>query len=1068
MVGPMLDIGGDAGGSNEEYLKLLRALGLLPPLQEQATVAPPQTSTLTPPPLNYNTPNLLAQTAPTPVSNNLVNSFAGLPFLNPGETVATTPKETTPAASLSDFYKNVESKPIPIPPPPINSVDNIRQSLDEIVRDNQQVLGGAVVGGPLGGATAGSAALRLGGEAARQAGTASGTLGALGAAATALTVGSRILPNLLNPTTPSSPQDFDEQWSPPVSAPSQKTFSPSDVESPINNTPAPQRQVKEDQSALPSLLSPLPTNSPPQDFDERLPADFAQMPGFINTSPAPATPARTPAPAPLPPPPVSTPAQPVSNTVAKDNPWYIAPEELARVMTATQTTTPTMTERPGERTTIDNNLSLLPSAPSEWTQPSLLPGEERAPVVAPAPTPTPSPAPATTTPAPTPSATPTTPTASEASVSTGTGTSPGTGTTPGAGTSIGTGTGTGTTTPPPLQPPSAPLPPPPPPPDTSTPTGNTPDPGIVTPPGNQGTSQTGIPTLPPPPPVPSVSSNQVSVTPFTPPTPNAIQDRRDPLPTPATAPTVNFDNLNAPTFLPTLPTQVNTDLSQTLGALPQTNLPTLPTREMGNFQDYLTQNATGQMSQEDIAARARRMAEMQVNPELAQAEQDRLAAQQRFQLALSQVGTGKEEAMADLQSGFDKRLREIQAMAIRNGLTSSNIPLEQDINPLMKDFTMRQRTMEQGLQNEISRLQMEASLGDQDAGRRIQTLLGQLGLIESNANFDLSRDERNFGEAARQNRFGEFVGNEGLQRQQAQDTFGNQADLANMTEALRGNRMNETLAQAGLDRQSRQDQFGNEVQYGEMARGLRQDQLNEMLSQAGFNRESGQQDFVNQLGLTNLTEGMRQSDIGNNRADRSQSFQEWAGTQGMGMDVARLQEQLLMGGLDRALAQDELNNRPMDNDARRRLIESQIAQNNAGGGMSVSDRAQGSRSAFEGIEVAREVLRTATTPEQRAAAQRAIDFHTGQWQLYNPGQQPPASANPAAGPQPGQNQVVYEQQKAQAQSEIARLQHNMAIYEQQLRDMNPLSRELLGSSLQNTIQARLDEINRLKAQFGIE
>jgi hypothetical protein len=836
-----------------------------------------------------------------------------------------------------------------------------------IKQEDAPILGGSALTGPLGsGMTAGSSALKLApslAQATTQAGTSLGTKIAAGAGA-ALAAGSQIIPSLLpsqtgtgdstattnRPTNPfgiggpstvqagldalnavktPTPSFTQAREGGSPSLPSMSISPPPVQSAPSQLSPIPTSPAASDTS-LPPLQKPRPVGVGRLDIlDAESPRstpaptppsmNFTPLPGFINT-----TTERPPAP-------------PVSNTVDESNPWYIAPEELAQAMqnvTAQDIAQDFVTDRPGERTTIDNNLPPTP-APILQTAPKPTgtgqldipdtPAPTPAPVQTPPPTiaPTPEIAPKTE-PGTTPGTSPGTGTAPGVSASTGTGASPGVGTTPGTGATPGTGTGTGSTTPPPTTSPPTVVPPVTPPTADTTPTGNTPDPVVVTPPGNQGAAQNLIPT---PPPVPAVTANQVSVSNFTPPTANSIQERA-PLPTVAQAPQLNLgESLGTRnTQLPTLPTSTSPNLGAMLGGVPQTNLPTIPTREVGNFQDFLAQNATGQMSQEEIAAQARRMAEMQINPELAQAEQDRLAAQQRFQLALSQVGLGKEEALADLRSGFDDRLRQIQAMAIRNGLTSSNIPLEQDINPLMQDFTMRQRTMEQGIQNEINRLQLEASLGDQDAGRRIQTLLGQLGLIESNANFDLSRDERNFGEQARQNRFGEFMGGEQLQRQTAQDTFGNQADLASMTEALRGNRLNEGLAQAGLDRQARQDQFGNEAQLAEMTEALRQNQLNELLAQVGFNRDSGQQDFANAMARAGMTEQQRQSDIGNNRADRSQGFQEFLGSQGLGLDLARLNESLLQGGLDRALRQDELNNRPVDNALRQQLGGAQVQE----------------------------------------------------------------------------------------------------------------------------------------------
>jgi hypothetical protein len=820
-------------------------------------------------------------------------------------------------------------------------------------------------------------------------------------------------------------------------------------------------QVREGGS--PSLPS-IPIPPPPAD-------DFLPIPQTFTPSPTPA--------------PTVAPAPPVSNTVDSSNPWYIAPEVLASATSQASSgavadqIVQSVAERPGERTTIDNSLPPLPAPPIGATAngrfgDSIDPGEVTpSPTPSPSPSPTPTPAPEPTpTPTPTPSPTPTpAPTPDVQTPVTGQVQTPVTGETR-TQTPVVTPTTTPTTTTTPTVTPTPPEPPITPPSADTTPTGNTPAPGIVTPPGNQGAAQNGIPT---PPPVPAVTANQVSVSNFTPPTPNVIADRA-PLPTAAQAPQLNLgEALGARnTTLPNLPTSTAPNLGAILGGLPQTQLPTVPTREVSNFRDFLAQNATGQMSQEQIAAQARRLAEMQINPELAQAEQDRLAAQQRFQLALSQVGQGKEEALADLRSGFDDRLRQIQAMAIRNGLTASNIPLEQDINPLMQDFTMRQRTMEQGIQSEINRLQLEAQLGDQDAGRRIQTLLGQMGLIESGANFDLSRDERNFGEQARQNRFGEFMGGEQLARQTQQDTFGNQADLASMTEALRGNRLNEGLAQAGLDRQARQDQFGNEAQLAEMTEALRQNQLSELLAQAGFNRDSGQQDFANAMARAGMTEQQRQSDIGNNRADRSQGFQEFLGSQGLGLDLARLNESLLQGGLQRALTQDELNNRGTDNSLRQQLIQSQIAQNNASaarGGVDPLQLSQANQGIVQGVLAAQAILSDPkATPQQRQQAQIGLDIWMGEWARLNPDTPFPTGAQANTGPQPGQNPAVFEAQKAQAQSEIARLQNNLAVYESQLQasSSNPLWMSLFGAALQRTIQQRTDEVNRLKAQYGIE
>lgn len=425
------------------------------------------------------------------------------------------------------------------------------------------------------------------------------------------------------------------------------------------------------------------------------------------------------------------------------------------------------------------------------------------------------------------------------------------------------------------------------PPSTSPPTGQVPPTtggGNTLPPINLGTVVS---------PLPAGSVNVPNYLQFQPPQAGSVMERGQ-MPV---VPNLTAGNLN--------------DALAELG-IGDPTLPTAPNRQAGNFRDYLGQNGAETMTEAQLAETAKRLAEIQINPELSQAEQDRQALAARYALALSQAGQGKEAALSGMEKGFNDRLKQIQALALRNNLASSNIPLQEDINPLVNDYNIQRRGVEESIANKIAQLSLEASLGDQDAAKRIQTLLGQRGALEAQGLFDLRNQEREFGELSRSNRFNEFQGQENINRQAAQDTFGNQAALAQLQEMLRGNRADEFFQQQELD------------------------------------QNTAQQNFANQAALAQLQEAMRQSDIGNNRADRSQYIQEWAAQNGLITEAARLQDSLLNSNLSRRQGELDLAQESDQNSLRNRYLQAQIAQ-------MLSSAARGGVDPLDAADVSNEV-----------------------------------------------------------------------------------------------------------------
>lgn len=411
--------------------------------------------------------------------------------------------------------------------------------------------------------------------------------------------------------------------------------------------------------------------------------------------------------------------------------------------------------------------------------------------------------------------------------------------------------------------------------------------------------------------------------------------------------------------IPANPNYKPGNLNSALAGLGATNLPQVPNYNPGTFQDYLGQNGTNAMTPEQIAQQARLRAELEINPQLSQVEQNRQDAAKRFELARQQAGQGKEAALSGLEQGYTDKLKRIQALSLRNGLASSNIPLQEDIMPLTNDYNIQRRGMEESISNRINQLELEAAMGDQSAGREIADLKGRLGQLQARNLSDLTVQERNFGEQARQNRFGEFLGTEGLSRQSAQDKFGNQSALASLQEALRGNRADEFFGQEDL------------------------------------NRTASQQNFGNNMALSQLQEGMRQSDLQNNRTDRSQSFAEWAGQAGVGMDRSRLEDSLLSSNLQRRQGEFDIAQGSDLNSLKNQYLQAQLqglqaeaARDRAAaenGGLDLFDALDLTKGLTPDIQKEIDILNNpATTPQRKASAQAALAQYESYWNRVNP------------------------------------------------------------------------------------
>lgn len=194
----------------------------------------------------------------------------------------------------------------------------------------------------------------------------------------------------------------------------------------------------------------------------------------------------------------------------------------------------------------------------------------------------------------------------------------------------------------------------------------------------------------------------------------------------------------------------------------------LPRYTPGNFADWLANNPIPGLTAEQIAAEARRLRDLKVNPQKAALEEQRRAFRERADQAMSRVGEGRDAAVRGINKALKEGLQRGQARAIRNNLVSSNIPETTDFRPMEQEALNRVADIDQAIANRKAELQMEAQLGDQDAMRRLTELEAAAAEMEAQLVTDLTNRERDFAERARGNRFQEFMGGETLKQGQYQ------------------------------------------------------------------------------------------------------------------------------------------------------------------------------------------------------------------------------------------------------------------------------------------------------------